>query len=336
MNNLLQKISEAIFFIDLNGTIVVANDAAHKMVKRKELLFKRYWDHFSDEEFGFSMREALRYGISHKLLYKTFADLGKELEISTSFLYEGPKSQHGMILLLRDITERQKLHQITSRTDRMKELGEMAAKVAHEIRNPLGGIRGFATLLYRDLYDQTNLQEMAAQVIEGTKSLEALVTNVLLYARPIKIVAQTLDLSHFLKQVAKFFKMDPAFPPHVKLQLNIPNDPILAPFDPEALKGALLNLLFNAIQAMSEGGVLTLSLIKGDSSCQISIADTGVGIKEEELRSLFSPLFTTKTKGNGLGLVETQKIAQAHNGAIDVRSLPGLGTTFTLTLPLKR
>ncbi len=336
MNNLLQKISEAILFIDLQGTIIVANEAAQKILQKKELLFRKFWEIFPDENFGFSMREALRYGISQKLLYKTFPELGRELEISSSFLYEGPKNQQGLILLLRDITERQKLQQVAARGDRMRELGEMAAKVAHEIRNPLGGIRGFASLLYRDLASQKNLQEMAAQVIEGTKSLEKLVTNVLEYARPVQVVTQTLDLAQFLKQVGKFIKIDPAFPPDVELLLNIPLEPLLAPFDPEALKAALLNLLFNALQAMPNGGTLTVSLLKSDASCQISVADTGIGIKEEQVRLLFSPFFTTKSNGNGFGLVEAQKIIQALGGAIDVRSLPNRGSTFTLTLPLKR
>jgi signal transduction histidine kinase len=218
----------------------------------------------------------------------------------------------------------------------MKELGEMAARVAHEIRNPLGGIRGYATLLYRDLAEQKHLQDLAAQVIEGTKSLEKLVTHVLQYARPVQIAPQTVDLSQFLKQIAKFIKVDPAFPPNVKLALNIPDRPLLIPLDPEALRSALLNLLFNGIQAMPSGGTLTLSLFVGDTNCQIAISDTGVGIREEELRLLFLPFFTTKSAGTGLGLVETQKIMQAHGGSIDVRSALGRGSTFTLTFPFKR
>jgi signal transduction histidine kinase len=241
-----------------------------------------------------------------------------------------------MILVLRDISEKQKLQLISNRNDRMKELGEMAATVAHEIRNPLGGIRGYASLLYRDLEGEKNLQEMAGLIIEGTKSLEKIVSAVLHYSKPVQIQPQTLDLGAYLKQIGKFIKVDPAFPPHVKLALHIPNEPLLAPIDPEALKSALLNLIFNAFQAMPLGGALTISLLKMETSCQIAVADTGIGMGEEQLKSLFSPFFTTKQKGNGLGLVETQKIIQAHFGAIDVRSQSGFGTTFTLTLPLKR
>lgn len=332
LNNILKNISDAILFVDLEGTITILNDAAQKLLKVKgeQVLFRKFWVSFADDFFGFSMREALKFGISHKLLYQ------KEMEISTTFVYEGAKLYHGMILVLRDISEKQMLQLIANRNDRMKELGEMAAIVAHEIRNPLGGIRGYASLLFRDLEPHTHLQEMASFIIEGAKSLEKIVSAILHYSKPVQIEPQTLDVGAYLKQIAKFIKVDPAFPPSVKLILHIPDTPILAPIDPTAMKAAMLNLVFNALQAMPSGGYLTISLLKMETSCQIGITDTGVGMDEELLSNLFSPFFTTKQKGNGLGLVETQKIIQAHFGAIDVRSKPKMGTTFTLTLPLKR
>ncbi len=332
LTNILKNISDAILFIDLEGTITIYNSAAGAIlaIKPETALFKKFWEVFPDETFGFPMREALKFGIAHKLLYK------KEMEISTTFIYEGPKVYHGMILVFRDISEKQKLQLIANRNDRMKELGEMAATIAHEIRNPLGGIRGFASLLFRDLKNQPHLQEMAQFIIEGTKSLEKIVSTVLHYSKPIEIQLQTSDVGHFLKQVAKFVKVDPAFPSHIRLSIHIPDTPLLLPFDPISLKSALLNLIFNAIQAMPQGGELTLSLLLRASSCQIAIADTGHGMDEEMQKRLFSPFFTTKKGGNGLGLVETQKIVQAHFGEIDVRSSLAKGTTFTITLPLKR
>jgi PAS domain S-box-containing protein len=329
---ILRQISDAILFVDLEGGISLFNEAAQRLLKKKgdEVLGKKFWEVFADEEFGFSMREALKFGIAHKLLYR------KEMEISTSFVYEGPKRVHGIILVARDISERQKLQLIASRNDRMKELGQMAATVAHEIRNPLGGIRGYATLLFRDLAAAPHLQEMAGQIIEGTKSLEKVVGAILQYAKPVQIQPQTADIGAFLKGVGRFIKVDPAFPSNIRLDLHIPDAPLLLPFDAEALKRALLNLIFNAIHAMPMGGALTLSLLKIEASCQIAVTDTGIGMDEEQLKCLFSPFFTTKQKGSGLGLVETQKIVQAHFGAIDVRSQIGKGTTFTLTMPLRR
>lgn len=332
LTHILKNISDAILFMNLEGIVILLNESAQKLLKVKPetVLFKKFWENFPDDFFGFSLKEALKFGIPHRLIYRN------DMEISTSFVYEGAKSHHGMLLILRDISEKQKLQLIANRNDRMKELGEIAATVAHEIRNPLGGIRGYASLLYRDLEKQQNLQEMAGYIIEGTKALEKIVSAILHYSKPIQIQLQTVDLGAFLKQLGKFIKVDPAFPAQVKMALHIPDAPLLAPIDPEFLKSALLNLIFNAFQAMPLGGTLTLSLLKMESTCQIAISDTGIGMDEDQLKSLFSPFFTTKKKGNGLGLVETQKIIQAHFGSIEVRSKLKQGTTFTLTLPLKR
>ena len=177
---------------------------------------------------------------------------------------------------------------------------------------------------------------MAGFIIEGTKSLESLVTTILSYARPVQIQPQSIELGAFLKQLGKFVRVDPAYPSNVKIEIHIPQDPILAPIDPEALKSCLLNLIYNAFQAMPQGGLLTLTLLKLDHVCQIAVTDTGTGIDPKHLQQLFSPFFTTKQKGTGLGLVEAQKIAQAHGGQLDVRSQLGRGSTFTLTLPFKR
>lgn len=332
LNNILKHVSDAIVFIDLEGHVILFNDAAEKLLKvnKQKVLFQKFQSAFADDFLGFSMKEALKFGICHKLLYC------KDMEISTTFVYQGPKIYHGMVVVLRDISERQKLSMQAARNDRMQELGQMAASVAHEIRNPLGGIRGYASLLYRDLQEQKHLQEMAGNILEGAKSLEKVVSAILHFSRPVQIDAATQDIGAFLRQTARFLKVDPAFPNHVKFDLHIPNAPLLVPFDPTALKAALLNLLFNALQAMPDGGLLTLALGQSDSHCQISISDTGVGMEEEMLSQLFSPFFTTKKKGNGLGLIETQKIVQAHFGSIDVRSRLNAGTTFTVHLPLKR
>jgi len=324
---ILQKVLDGVLFLDLNGIVVEANESAQKLLGVSDFQGKRFWDLLADDHLGFSMRESLRYGISHGLIYR------HDLEISTCFFYEGPK---GLIVRVRDISERQRFRELQNRTCRMKDLGEMAAKLAHEIRNCLGGIRGFASLLFRDLSSQPHLQEMVSRVIEGTKSLENLVTGILVYSKPDQIVSQTLDLSLHLKQVARFMQVDPAFPPLIKFRLHIPDAPLLVPFDPEALKRCLINLLVNGMQAMPEGGELALSLFKLDAVCQITVADTGVGMNEAQKSLLFSPLFTTKKTGNGLGLVEAKKIIQAHGGSIDVRSTIGRGSTFILTLPLKR
>jgi signal transduction histidine kinase len=342
LNNILKNISQGLIFIDSEGIITTFNLAAEGILEKEssKILFANYWDHFSDDFFGFSIRHALAFGLSHHLTYlnlSLFESHKKEIEVSASYVYDAPKKYQGIILLLRDVTKLQKLQSIANRNDRMKELGEMAASVAHEIRNPLGGIRGYASLLFRDLESSTHLQEMAAFIIEGTKTLERLVNNVLQFSRPIHLQPTLIDLGRFLKEICKFMKVDPSFPENVTLNLHLSQEPLYAPIDKELLQSALLNLFVNALQAMEEkGGTLTLSLWKNNDACVITVADTGKGIESKDLEKIFSPFFTTKQKGTGLGLSEAYKIIQAHLGHIDVRSQLGAGSTFTVTLPLKR
>lgn len=335
--SVLGAISEGILFLDLRGTLLLANRAAYEILglKEGEGIQQKFSTLFPNDFFGFSLQEALAFGTSYRLLYKEIR--GKELEISTSFVLEGPKESQGMIVFFRDVTEKHRLQRAALQKERLKELGEMAATVAHEIRNPLGAIRGYASLLHRDLAHTPSVQEMAGAILEGTRSLENLVSTVLHYSRPLQLQIESIDLGVFLKQLGKFLKMDPMFTPEMKLAMHIPDAPLLAPVDPGALKGALLNLLLNGLQAMMPGGgLLTISLLKLEKSCQISICDTGVGMSEEMQKNLFSLFFTTKQRGTGLGLVEAQKIVQAHLGTIEIRSAPQKGSTFTITLPLRR
>ena len=335
LQNVLQFVHDGVLFINQDGIILVMNDAARKILRRHPFSPEmRFCDVFPDEHFGFSMKEALHFGISHKLIYRSLPP--KELEITTSFLGSGPKSCHGLLVLFQDVTEKHHLQTLIHRDERTQKLGEMVATITHEIKNPLGGIRGYASLLYRDLAHQKHLQEMSGYIMDATKALERLVSRILQYARPVQLQIQSIEMGPFIRQFVKFMKTDPACPKNVLWELHIPDVPLIAPIDSEVLKSALLNLILNAFQAMPLGGTLTLSLLKTGSCYQIAISDTGIGMDEEQLKKIFSPFFTTKEKGNGLGLVEVQKIVKAHYGTIELRSCVSKGTTFTLTLPLKR
>ena len=340
LNNILNNISQGIIFIDLDGIITTFNPEAQMILEKKQddVLFKHFSDNFCDEYFGFSIRKNLNLSLSYKQSYIdiSIGEKTKKLEISTRFIHDAQKPYRGMIILLKDITKMHKLQVIANRNDRMKELGEMAATVAHEIRNPLGGIRGYASLLYRDLEGSKHLQEMAGYIIEGTKSLERLVNNVLHFSRPIEPKIVSTNISTFVKDICNFVKVDPTFPEEILLEYHIPRDDIFVPIDVDLFHRAILNLIVNAYQAIQNSGKVTVSILKNNNSCMISISDTGIGIDTKDLEDIFSPFFTTKDGGNGLGLSEAYKIIQAHLGNIDVRSIKDIGTTFTINLPLSR
>lgn len=336
-DHILKNISEGILFIDADGIITTYNQEAEKILEKDkdEVLLKNFWNSFTDDFFGFSMKATLSSRLSHKLNYFILKGKNKqkEIEISCSFALE---PHLGLIVLLKDVTEMRSLQKVASRNDRLKELGEMAATVAHEIRNPLGGIRGYASLLFRDLENAKHLQEMASYIIDGTKTLERLVNNVLHFSKPIEVRKEAHDLCILLKELYRFVKVDPTFPKDVIFECHIPNDEIFAHVDKELFRSAILNLIVNGYQAIETKGKVTLSLLKNNNNCMINVSDTGSGISNSDLEKIFTPFFTTKERGNGLGLAETFKIIQAHSGTIDVRSVVNNGTTFTINLPLTK
>lgn len=336
LNNILKHTNQGLLFIDTDGLIITHNAAALNLLDKKdhELSFKNYFQEFTDDYFGFSMKNALVLGSSPKEHYLLLNE--KQIEVSSSFVSEAPKPYQGLIVFLKDISEITSLHEEVSRSNRLKEIGQIATTVAHEIKNPLGGIRGFAALLSRDLEHKKPLQEMADQIIEGTKTLERLVSSILHFIRPVCLQVEKVNLSKLIKDLIKLIKVDPAFSEDVFLECHVPNTALFAYIDKELFKSALLNLVRNALEAIEKKGHISISLMKNNDSSVIDISDSGIGMNDQELENLFSPFFTTKEKGNGLGLAEAYKIITAHMGKVTVRSAKGIGTTFTITLPSKK
>jgi signal transduction histidine kinase len=346
LNSILSNISQGLLFIDLNGRITTFNRAAAAILRKnsEDTLYKSFWESFSDDLFGFSMREALSKHTSPSTSYAIMEIKGvgkRELEVETTFLKERAKASpsllmEGMILLIRDITDLRRLQMLANRNDRLKELGEMAAMVAHEIRNPLGGIKGFASLLKRDLKECPEQQKMADYIIEGTDNLNRLVGAVLNYSRPLQVHLEATNLVELIQELLEHIRADASISPSIHLSTTSKIPSVTIPIDSAALKGALLNLIVNAIQAMpSEGGEINLLVETDNESGIIHVIDTGIGIPAENLEKIFSPFFTTRADGNGFGLAEVYKVVQAHGGTIDVDSTVGKGTTFTLKLPLR-
>lgn len=339
LKSLLDNIAQGILFIDMNGTITTYNKAAEAMlgIPKDDILFRPFWNNFKDDAFGFSLQQALREQTA-STYWATYQN--SELEIATTFSLRGDNAptkslyqKQGMIVMIRDVTEIRHLQILAARADRMKALGEMAARVAHEIRNPLGGIKGFASLLKRDLAGNPELEKMADYIVEGTDSLNRLVGQILQYARPVQPHLEKTNLVATLQEVQQYVLADSSIDTQ-KIAIAIEAiSEISISIDASLFKSALLNLVVNAVQAMPEGGKITLSAYEEMGYVILSIADTGTGISEENLSKLYSPFFTTKPEGNGLGLIEVQKVVQAHGGTIDVSSSLGKGTAFVIKLP---
>lgn len=351
LDSILSNISQGIIFIDLIGNITTYNSSAERIleVDRLDVLFQPFWNKFSDDHFGFSMSKALK---NKRAPHMTFTTIKlpngqmRELEIDTSFVLQKRSEStitrvsptidfmKGLIVILRDMTDLKRLQAIANRNDRMKELGEMAAKVAHEIRNPLGGIKGFASLLERDLAKSPDLQKMAHYIVEGTDTINHLVNNVLTYSRPMDLHLESMDLHALLEEIIDYIRADAMMTSKHQLVVHTKNEKMLAPVDASQFKSALLNIVINAIQAMPDGGKIEITLRRDPKMAVVIVKDEGTGIAPENLENIFSPFFTTKEQGNGFGLAEVYKIMQVHGGTIDVESGVGKGSSFALHFPL--
>jgi signal transduction histidine kinase len=347
LNSILSNISQGIFFIDLNGCVTTYNEAAQTILQiySEKVLFHLFWDCFADNAFGFSMREALALQKPTGTTYAAFdlpSGIKRELEIETSFVLRQEEKKgtpfdamQGIIVLIRDITEIRILQMAANRNDRLKELGEMAAMVAHEIRNPLGGIKGFASLLQRDLKDNPEMAQMAKYIIEGTDNLNRLVTTILNYARPVQPKIELGDLVALAQELLFLIQADSNVQPKITCVLKTGYKELMVPLDIQLMKSALLNLAVNGIQAMPDEGQLSISIESSEGQAVIKITDTGKGIAPENIKKLYTPFFTTRPSGNGFGLAEVLKIVQAHGGTIDVQSELNKGTEFTIKIPEK-
>ena len=256
------------------------------------------------------------------------------LDVSISALEEDQGGFLGYIILFRDLTEVQNLRKEVERNRRLASLGRLAAGVAHEIRNPLSSIKGFATYFgerYKEIPEDKKTAEIMVQEVER---LNRVISQLLEFASPVAIIKKPTSLEtlikHSIKMVegqgrAKNINIGTSFSPGIE-------DAFV---DPDKISQVLLNLYLNAIESMDRGGTLSIGLDWDERSqtARITVTDTGEGIKEEDLAHVFDPYFTTKQSGSGLGLAIVHTIIESHKGEIRVDSEQGKGTRVTVLLP---
>jgi len=218
------------------------------------------------------------------------------------------------------------------RADRLSALGELSAGMAHEIRNPLGSIRGAAEILQDDYGPDTPKHEFIQILLKETDRLNKIVQEFLSFARPKPPELKQEDVNEVIESVLTL-TAQPVRAARVVVEKRLDRSIGKRDLDAGLLKQAFLNLILNAVQAMPEGGTMTVTSARHDRGIEVNISDTGTGISAENRKRLFSPFFTTKQDGTGLGLAITFRIIQNHRGTIDVDSIPGKGTTFTVRIP---
>jgi two-component system sensor histidine kinase PilS (NtrC family) len=239
----------------------------------------------------------------------------------------------GMVAACEDLSSIRHMEARMQQADRLASLGRMSANIAHEIRNPLASMTGaIEALTAKSGLGQDDRDRLTQIVMSESDRLNNIVTDFLAYARPRPLSRERIDVAAVLEEVLMLLEHRP-LPPTVKV-VRAFEAPLSVHADPNALRQALWNLCLNAVDAMPDGGELTVSAMVLTSTLHLSVADTGRGIAPADLSHIFEPFYSTKPEGSGLGLALVHRIVRDHDGDVEVRSDPRTGTIFTLTLPL--
>jgi PAS domain S-box-containing protein len=233
--------------------------------------------------------------------------------------------------ILHDLSSRVQLERQLREQESLAHLGEMAAVIAHEIKNPLAGIRGamqvFGGRMAREGADTLIVNEIVARI----DALDQMVKDLLLFARPPTPKPTPIDLVPLVRTTASLLSTDPALR-HVEIEVEGTAPPV--PADPDMMRVVFQNLLINSAHAMQGKGRIRVAVEPADSICQIAFVDAGPGIPPDVRDKIFTPFFTTKTRGSGLGLPTVKRLIEAHNGQIAIHCPPGGGTTVMIRLPM--
>ncbi|MCD5322880.1 MULTISPECIES: PAS domain S-box protein [Pontibacillus] len=233
-----------------------------------------------------------------------------------------------------DITERKKTEEVLHRQDKLAAVGQLAAGVAHEIRNPLTSMRGYAEYLQLDEED-LNRRDLLDIIVDEIERVNVIVEEFMVLSKPRAVHLEEKRITPIIQNVLSLLNYQ-ARKNKVSLQFQEPNESPLLHCDEDRLKQVFLNLVKNGIEANEPGGEVTIFMESSDEFLTIYVRDTGEGIPEHQLKQLGEPFYTTKENGNGLGLMMTYKIIESHNGSIRVESKKGQGTTFIVSLPVLR
>src|SRR3954468_21259024 len=253
----------------------------------------------------------------------------------------------GAVLFFKDLTQVEQLEERERLRDRLASLGEMAAGIAHELKNPLAGIEVMAGLLRRQVPDSKDAQSLLADILSEAKLANAIVVEMLEFVRPVRLQMERTDLADVLQQSVTMAESK-ARRGEVRVAMHVESELPMIEGDHHQLSQVFTNLVANAFEALDGKGHITISAststIEADPAfvgvlpptpaVMVDVADDGPGVPADVTDKIFNPFFTTKVTGTGLGLAIVRKIVDAHDGRIDVSSAPDTGTRFRVTLPV--
>lgn len=343
--NVLKSSVNGILTVDIEGRITSLNPAVEEAFQaNKEDMLKRFiWDVFASPGWIQNTKNIVTERVNLKGWEFALKTKGRDetvLNISTSHITNEAGSLVGFTFLVQDVTSEKRRDQYLQRVNRLVSLGELAAGVAHEIRNPLTGIG-----VVLDILGKKRRSKAELELINDAKSeivrLEKLISDLLTFARPRDLNFDLVDLRTVITSIFSLVK-EQCDQKKIKLVIKVSDDIGRLFLDRERIKQGLLNIVINAINAMPDGGELTIEAVNcknetdSGAAVKIVVSDTGTGISNENKNRIFDPFFTTSNEGTGLGLSITHSIVKEHDGSIRVESEEGRGTEFMIILPCRQ
>jgi PAS domain S-box-containing protein len=325
---------------DRKGTITYANDKFCEISKysREELVGQNHRiinSGYHPREFFQEMWRTIGSGHLWHAEIRNRAKDGTFYWVDTTivpFLDEqGRPYQH--VAIRHDITDRKRVEAELREQAALTRLGEMAAVVAHELKNPLAGLRGALEILGRRMAGEPADRQIIIEMVARIDALNQMVQDLLVFARPTPPRFVTVSAGQIVRATRELLSTDPDMR-GMSVELTGVDRDTMIQADPELMKAVLLNLIINAAQAMGHAGRIVVSIAETDQRCQITVADQGPGIPEDIREKVFDPFFTTKHRGTGLGLAVARRTVELHGGKLRFECPPGGGTVMIVSLPV--
>lgn len=340
---IVQNLSSGLFTVDRDGRVVHFNRAAEILlgVAAGQLRGRKL-----AEALGPAPRELVRTVLATleeeipflRAEVRLYAedDTARPLGVSTSLLKDAQDRKTGVVALFQDLTEVRRLEAASRRQDRLSTVGEMAATIAHEVRNCVNPISGSVELLQQELQLSGENARLLELIGREAAQMERFVSELLNFTRGTPINLREVALEEMLEDTLARLRTHPAYRPTVALRRGYGAGMTPVQVDPEQLGQVFFNLALNALESMGPVGSLTVTILPGppeSGEWLVEFADTGAGMSRETLDRIFEPFYTTKGSGTGLGLALAHRIVERHRGRMEVTSKPGTGTRVRVCLP---
>lgn len=348
LENIFESISDLVYFNTSDYVVKKVNKAVLNKIGKsaEDIIGRKCYEVFHGTEEPWKKCPHHKTVLTKRPYIEELEDphLGGTFLVSSSPIFDKSGELLGTVHIVRDVSEIKKLRGKVATAERMAALGEMAAKVAHEIRNPLLSIGGFARRLEKKL--DSELKEYSKIIVDEVSRLEGILNDTLSFVKTVEIKKSEVVINEIIDSVVNL--LEPAAFDRGNTLIKELEDPIKLNIDNDRFKEVLLNIMTNANQATDTGTITVraytimeqpapdlLGNRAGKGEAVVEIEDTGCGIKSNDLNRIFDPFFTTRTAGTGLGLSITKRIVEEHGGRIEVDSVWGQGTRFKIYIPLE-